>query len=154
MKEWSEMDKMVLMPAKKGRSGKITTPAEVFRIPSLVNHFVMNLPATAIKFLGITIEETSNIDAFRGLYRGQEVLFKPHTDEKLPMIHVYCFQNPVEANETILGSVRRALGFEVVADELSIHDVRNVSPNKVISSNTLMLTFRTCIVAVSDSQPK
>jgi len=48
------------------------------------------------------------------------------------MIHVYCFQKPAEANEAIVVAVRKALGFEITVDELSIHDVRNVSPNKVI----------------------
>jgi tRNA (guanine37-N1)-methyltransferase len=134
MKEWSEKDKEVQIPAKKGRGGNITTPAEVHRIPSLVSHFVMNLPATAIEFLGTPIKGPANLDAFRGLYRGEEELFKPHTDKELPMIHVYCFQNPVDANEAILGGVRKALGFEIAAEDLSIHDVRNVSPNKVISS--------------------
>jgi len=61
MKEWSEKDQEVHIAAKKGRGGKITTPAEVFRIPTLVNHFVMNLPATAIEFLGISIEDSTNL---------------------------------------------------------------------------------------------
>lgn len=134
MKEWSEKDKEVRIPAKKGRGGNITTPAQVYRIPSLVNHFVMNLPATAIEFLGTSIKGPSNSDAFCGLYQGQEGLFKPQTDKELPMIHVYCFQNPVEANEAIVGAVRKVLGFEIAACDLSIHDVRNVSPNKVCSS--------------------
>lgn len=43
----------------------------------------MNLPASAITFL----------DAFIGLYQGQEELFEPHTENKLPLIHVYCFSS-------------------------------------------------------------
>jgi tRNA (guanine37-N1)-methyltransferase len=154
MKEWSEKDNEVRIPAKKGRGGKITTPAHVYRIPNLVSHFVMNLPATAIEFLGTSFKELSNSDAFRGLYRGQEALFKPHTDKDLPMIHVYCFQNPAEADEAIVGAVREALGFEIAADDLSIHDVRNVAPNKVCFTAILMLTFRICIVVVLDCQRK
>jgi tRNA (guanine37-N1)-methyltransferase len=133
MKGWSEKDKEVQIPAKKGRSGNITTSAQVYRIPTLVSHFVMNLPATAIEFLGTSLKGCSNLDAFRGVYRGHEELFNPQTDKKLPMIHVYCFQNPVDADEAILGGVRKALGFEIAAEDLSIHDVRNVAPNKVIS---------------------
>ena len=47
----------------------------------------MNLPASAITFL----------DAFIGVYRGQEHLFEPHTCTKLPMIHVYCFASTTAA---------------------------------------------------------
>jgi hypothetical protein len=47
------------------------------------------------------------------------------------MIHVYCFQNPKEAEDTILKEVRNALGSEIDGKELSVHNVRNVSPNKV-----------------------
>jgi tRNA (guanine37-N1)-methyltransferase len=68
------------------------------------------------------------IDAFRGLYAADEML---HTDTKLPVIHVYCFQNPDGANEAILETVREALDFQIEADKLSIHNVRNVAPKKV-----------------------
>jgi hypothetical protein len=46
------------------------------------------------------------------------------------MIHVYCFQNPA-TEENILNEIREALGYELSEKELSIHDVRNVAPNKV-----------------------
>lgn len=59
------------------------------------------------------------------------MLFEPHAERRLPMIHVYCFQNPDSANEAILAEVRKALGYEIGADNLSIHDVRNVAPTKV-----------------------
>ena len=49
----------------------------------------------------------------------------------LPMIHVHCFQIPAVANETILKEVRESLGYEIDEKDLMIHNVRNVSPNKV-----------------------
>ena len=70
-------------------------------------------------------------DAFRGVYRDNQELYHPHTDVPLPMVHVYCFHPPAEANEIILKEVREALGYEIDERELSIHTVRNVSPNKV-----------------------
>jgi tRNA (guanine37-N1)-methyltransferase len=61
MKEWYDTEKEVVIPGKpaggKKGKGKKLTPAVVFRIPNIVNHFVMNLPATAIKFLGIAKDE-------------------------------------------------------------------------------------------------
>jgi tRNA (guanine37-N1)-methyltransferase len=70
-------------------------------------------------------------DAFRGVYQDHKELFHPHTDTPLPLIHVYCFQHPTEASESILKEVREALGYEIDEKELSIHIVRNVAPNKV-----------------------
>jgi len=88
-------------------------------------------------------------DAFRGLYRNDQELFKPHTKTSLPMIHVHCFQAPAVASEAILNEVRAALGYEIDEKELTIHNVRNVSPNKV---RTFCdgAKFRTCTVAHSD----
>jgi tRNA (guanine37-N1)-methyltransferase len=134
MKEWHETEKEVEIPVKGWDAKKKGLPrSQVFPIPLVVNHFVMNLPATAIEFLGryfSTVELM--IDAFRGLYHGAEELFEPHTDTQLPKIHVYCFENPELASETLLQDVRKALGHEISEDELTIHDVRNVAPNKVL----------------------
>jgi hypothetical protein len=69
------------------------------------------------------------------------------------MIHVHCFQAPAVASEVILNEIRKALGYEIDEKELTIHNVRNVSPNKVhiFCDDT---NLRTCIVAHSDFQPK
>jgi tRNA (guanine37-N1)-methyltransferase len=48
----------------------------------MFDHFVMNLPDTAIGFL----------DAFRGLYRGKRQIYDSlDSPPKLPMIHCHCF---------------------------------------------------------------
>jgi tRNA (guanine37-N1)-methyltransferase len=73
------------------------------------DHYIMNLPATAIDFL----------DAFIGLFKNSNV-------EKLPMIHCYCFGSKNEPEIEITQRVTHKIG----AVELNIRHVRNVAPNK------------------------
>ncbi|CAG7961672.1 unnamed protein product [Penicillium salamii] len=110
-------------------------PPQTFTRPNVVDHYVMNLPATAIEFL----------DAFPGLYAGKEELFTPATGQKLPMIHVYCFsghsENEVDDHIDICERVSERIGYKITVDdcvggsgdqdiELAIHNVRLVSPKK------------------------
>jgi tRNA (guanine37-N1)-methyltransferase len=86
----------------------------------------MNLPATAIDFLG----------SFNGLYHGHENLFAPHNEVKLPMVHVHCFSTKSDDNVKegieICERISEKLGYEVKPrdEELVIHEVRDVAPNK------------------------
>lgn len=95
----------------------------------------MNLPATAIDFVG----------SFNGLYRGREDLFEPATETKLPMVHVHCFSTKSEDNvkegreicERISGvlgyTVRPKVGEgeeELEEGEVRIYEVRDVAPKK------------------------
>jgi hypothetical protein len=62
MKEWHDTQKEVVIPTKASHGHKHKQKskppgfAEVVPIPQIINHFVMNLPAIAIEFLGITQE--------------------------------------------------------------------------------------------------
>jgi len=118
----------VTIPAKRKFKAKPSEilPPTIITLPTTVSHFVMNLPASAIDFLG----------SFNSVYCGHEKLFEPHTKAKLPMVHVHCFSTKSADNAReeieICERISKKLGHEVrVGDpDLSIHDVRDVAPNK------------------------
>ncbi|EJT72824.1 tRNA (guanine-N(1)-)-methyltransferase [Gaeumannomyces tritici R3-111a-1] len=129
----------VTLPGPKfRRSERATAPKPQTKrvpLPPTISHYVMNLPALAITFLG----------SFRGLYAGHEALFSPRTKTELPMIHVHCFDymchkddDMAKVRESVSKRVSEELGFEVRpgdasnAGEVSVRDVRAVAPNKTM----------------------
>jgi len=122
----------VVVDPNKGRrhasqNGKPLKPVRTFEQPDTFDHYVMNLPATAVEFL----------DAFSGIYAGEEGRFEPNTGRRLPMIHVYCFalkhdDQPAEQDREICERISKALGWNIRPDtpEVEIFDVRLVSPKK------------------------
>ncbi|PCH03108.1 hypothetical protein PENOC_040010 [Penicillium occitanis (nom. inval.)] len=126
-----------LKRAKPAASGRTPAPPpQIYTRPPTVDHYVMNLPATAIEFL----------DAFVGVYAGMESRFEPYDPaRKLPMIHVYCFSGHSEDvrvdHEDICKRISERMGFTLSPDdtidgsgnrerELEIFNVRLVSPTK------------------------
>ena len=105
-------------------------PRTIVTAPKTFNHYVLNLPASAITFL----------PAFIGLYVGHSDLFTPHTSTKLPMIHAYCFSTKSDDNKEeeikICMEISEQIGYEMKPGdpekqgEVEIWDVRDVAPLK------------------------
>ena len=128
----SEKGEFASVPAKRpSRSqpdAKAPEPTRV-PIPPTISHFVMNLPASAIEFLG----------CYRGLYAGHEALFEPATKTKLPIIHTHCFSYKQD-DDTPLNDICERITKEIgvtmrpgdveVEHEVAIHNVRDVAPAK------------------------
>ncbi|KAG0229354.1 tRNA(m(1)G37)methyltransferase [Actinomortierella wolfii] len=83
------------------------------------DHFVMNLPASAIEFL----------DAFRGLFKGKEAEI-PEPKRQLPMIHCHCFSKSEEPEKDVKERVEAVMGGPLDMDSFHLHFVRKVAPNK------------------------
>lgn len=123
-------DCAVIKAPKPPRNSK-QPPAKDTRVPvpPTISHFVMNLPASAIEF-------THN---FKGVYHGHEDLFAPHTETKLPMVHVHCFSVKAD-DETPLQDICQRIEKEIGVllkpgdpendGEVLIYDVRDVAPAK------------------------
>jgi tRNA (guanine37-N1)-methyltransferase len=89
----------------------------------------MNLPASALEFL----------HNFRGIYEGQEALFAPHTETRLPIVHPHCFAikgDDEAAFKEICDRIEAEIGVRLkpgkmdVEGEVEITEVRDVAPAK------------------------
>ncbi|KAL7761424.1 hypothetical protein ACKLNR_007959 [Fusarium oxysporum f. sp. zingiberi] len=123
-------DCAVIKPPRQPRNSTAPPPEPVrVPVPPTISHFVMNLPASAIEF-------THN---YRGLYHGHEELFEPHTETKLPMVHVHCFSVKADDETPLMDiceRIRKEIGVLLRPGdpenhgEVLIYDVRDVAPAK------------------------
>ncbi|GAA6010292.1 hypothetical protein JCM10207_005159 [Rhodosporidiobolus poonsookiae] len=106
----------------------------------LPQHYIMNLPASALEFL----------DAYRGLFRPLYDLVGEAEAKKavkeaggLPVVHCYCFTKEVEdAEGDICRRATAALGFPVhpTLPDFDLHYVRDVAPRKIMYCLSFRLT--------------
>ncbi|CAO3617289.1 unnamed protein product [Cunninghamella blakesleeana] len=96
------------------------------------DHFVMNLPETAIEFL----------DAFRGLYLDQKPLYDSllSSPPKLPLVHCHCFTKSEDPAKDIAQRVEAAIGSPYDPSTSKLHWVRNVAPKKDMYCISFQLT--------------
>lgn len=111
---------------------------EAFTQPKTFDHYIMNLPQSAISFL----------PHFISLYEGHESLFTPQTDTKLPLIHLYCFlswnnDHALEKAEKfrLCEIISQHLRYELKPEdpEVDISFVRAVSPSKAMYNASFRL---------------
>ncbi|EGP92154.1 uncharacterized protein MYCGRDRAFT_35337 [Zymoseptoria tritici IPO323] len=123
-------DRSVGITKKVSRKDMTAKPEVVQTIkqPRTFDHFVMNLPASAITFL----------PSFIGMY-SPSVRETLGDEIKMPLIHVYCFSTKSDDNAEegvkICEEISRQLQHEVkpgkIADGgVEIYDVRDVAPKK------------------------
>ncbi|KDQ18257.1 hypothetical protein BOTBODRAFT_171915 [Botryobasidium botryosum FD-172 SS1] len=103
--------------------GPATAPDDLLPSRRRIDHFVMNLPGTALEFL----------DSFRGILAPFKALpdFKTIYDT-MPMVHCHCFTKEIETADAITDIRRRAeraLG-HALPEETTFHFVRAVAPKK------------------------
>ncbi|OAQ91617.1 Met-10 [Purpureocillium lilacinum] len=124
-------DCAVVKPAKVPRSAPPESRPQPVRVPvpPTVSHFVMNLPASALEFL----------HNYKGVYSGQEKLFAPHTETRLPMVHAHCFAvkaDDATAFNDICQRIYNEIGVRLqpgdaeIDGQVAIHEVRDVAPAK------------------------
>ncbi|CAI6285104.1 unnamed protein product [Periconia digitata] len=105
-------------------------PIKTLVQPKTFAHYVMNLPASAVEFLADFVGLYSRIP---GLPVDEaRKLFTPHTETKLPMVHVYCFATKNDefgAQKEVCETISKYLGHTMTpeTEELHIQDVREVS---------------------------
>ncbi|KAK2978225.1 hypothetical protein RJ640_024258 [Escallonia rubra] len=92
-----------------------------------VDHVIMNLPASALKFL----------DAFRGL------IHRKYWKGPLPWIHCYCFMRSSESRESIISEAESALSSSI--QDPIFHKVRDVAPNKAMFCLSFRLPDEACL---------
>lgn len=127
-----DVDHRVDVRKKSSRKDpKAQTPVEKTLVqPKTFQHFVLNLPASALTFLS----------SFVGLYTSEMRTQLPR-NASMPLVHVYCFSTKDEQDQDqdaaskICVEISSQLGYEMKPGKIhegavEIYDVRDVAPKK------------------------
>lgn len=106
---------------------------------TMFDHYVMNLPATAIEFL----------DAFRGLYTPYADKIADKSSIKLPTIHVHCFSKADDLENDVLERVESIIGYPLRKQPdangksyiVKVYRVRDVAPKKEMMCVSFRLPY-------------
>ena len=124
--------KFVEVPEKSRKHAAEERSIKTYTQPKTFQHYVMNLPGSALTFL----------PSFIGLYAQTGCLNLLPSGSSMPLIHVYCFGRKIlpgdDSGSTynqICEEISRQLGFEMKCGEcddgnVSVFEVRDVAPKK------------------------
>ena len=139
--EWAHSKKFITQKRQTKRrrfdtKENSSSPKELhvdkFEIPQFFSHYVMNLPDSAVSFLG----------AFNGLYNHPDIrdIIKNTPTFGLPKLHVHCFEkySPDEQPEPSLQLLEKRvhqriinnIGYPIPIKACQFHLVRHVAPTK------------------------
>lgn len=122
---FKDPDTWNLLDSYRKRSRKDRNLHKKLKAPSTINHFVMNLPASAIDFLG----------AFNGIFATHEDL----AALSRTLVHCYCFSAAHDMEADVIHRASKSLGFSLSSQDIvEVYRVRDVSPKKEM----LCLSFR------------
>ncbi|TCD64063.1 tRNA(m(1)G37)methyltransferase [Steccherinum ochraceum] len=110
----------------RGQTPQVLSPPPPAHPPrNKIDHFVMNLPDTAIEFL----------DAFRGILSPERLnghsVDGVYGEGSMPVVHCYCFTRELEADkaEADIREAKKVMGAPLEGD-VKLHAVRRVAPKK------------------------
>ncbi|KAH3899225.1 tRNA (guanine) methyltransferase SCDLUD_004657 [Saccharomycodes ludwigii] len=140
---------------KDETTGKVLYKDEIVKLPRFYHHYVMNLPDTAINFLG----------NFVGLYNDHQDLVNGSdgntTNFQLPCIHVHCFEkfSPEETHSITMEELHHRMHQRILKimgttedvllfNKMEFHLVRKVAPTKPMFCVSFELPMELAITTI------